>query len=321
MRIKICIILFLYLSSVTIQGCLDASESDYEKQVREADQAIETFLSSNDIEAEKLTSGVQVEILKENENGKELKQDHVAGILYSITHLEGEHVIEAYTDTSNPVRFSNSYDLSRNYHALYPAGLNYEIGNMKQGEKFRFYVPSYLAFGNYSHDNLFDSFSHFIIDVDLVEIKTEEEIYDEEVALIQRYINEDELDTEPYPNGLHHLVIEANNGKFPHDNSEVMFHFTRKYLDGTVIESSESDDPVLAKLNQNQLVSGLEDGIKLMREGEKAKLIMPSKLAFGKSIQVIPQQLREDWAEEDRINPVTKPYSPIIYEVELLQIN
>jgi len=65
----------------------------------------------------------------------------------------------------------------------------------------------------------------------------------------------------------------------------------------------------------------LEEGISLMRENEKAVLIMPSKIAFGKSVQVIPQKLRADWAENGDISPVTRPYASVIYEIELLKID
>lgn len=310
-----------FLLFLLLNGCLDAGESDHEKQIRDDDETIQSYLESNNIEAEKLSSGVYAEVLKENENGKEVAEDHVVGILYTMTHLSGEHTIETHTDTLNPLRFSNSYNY--NYNSIHPAGINYAIGLMREGEKYRFYVPSYQAFENYSHEDFFDSFSNFIIEVDLIELKTEEEIYYEEVEKIQNYISENEIDAESYPNGLYHVQIEENSGKIPNSSSQVQFHFTRKYLDGTVIETTVGDDPVQLYLNlgNNNLVEGLEEGILLMREGETAEFIMPSRLAFGKSVQVIPQQLRETWAENGEINPLTKPYSPVIYEIELLTVN
>ncbi|MEX2397281.1 MAG: FKBP-type peptidyl-prolyl cis-trans isomerase, partial [Balneolales bacterium] len=208
-----------------------------------------------------------------------------------------------------------------NYTAIHPIGLNYEISKMKEGEKFRFYIPSYQAFGNYSHDELFDSYSNFIIDVDLVELKTEDEIYDEEVDSIKSYIESNELEAESYPNGLYHILVEEGTGEKPNSSSQIEFHYTRKYLDGTVIESTLDDDPAQVAVNGNDMVPGLRSGIMLMKEGEKANLIMPSKIAFGKSSQVIPQQMRDDWVENGEFNPATKPYSSVIYEVELISVD
>lgn len=311
-----------YLSTLLlillINGCLDTGESAQEKQIREDDEAIKSYLESYNIEAEKLSSGVYAEVLEKNENGKEVVEDHVVGILYTMTHLGGEYVVETHTDTLNPLRFNNSYNY--NYNSIHPAGINYAISIMREGEKYRFYVPSYQAFENYSHEDFFDSFSNFIIEVDLIELKTEDEIYYEEVEKIQNYIAENGIDAESYPNGLYHIKIEENSGRIPNSSSQVQFHFTRKYLDGKVIETSVGDDPVQLYLGNNKLVKGLEEGILLMREGETAEFMMPSRLAFGKSVQVIPQKLRKKWAEDGKINPLTKPYSPVIYEIELLTV-
>ena len=275
---------------------------------------------SNSIDAEKQSSGVHIEVINENDDGKEVVEDHVVGVLYEMHHLEGDYLVESYSDTSNPVWFSNSYN---NAHpSLYPAGLNYEIGKMREGEKYRFYIPSYQAFGDYHHDDLFDIYSHFMVEVDLTEVKTEEEMYELELEKIQDYIETNEPEGESYPNGLYYVVREEGDGDKPSSGGRVELHYTRKYLDGTVIESTEEDEPITVNLNNNEMVSGLEDGIQLMREGEKAVFIMPSKLAFGKSIQVIPQDqdLHKDLVENGLI-PEVKPYSPLMYEIELISTN
>lgn len=308
----------ILLLPILLFGCLDASESDYERQVREADEIIETYLTDNNIDAEKQASGVYIEVVRENEDGKQVLEDHVLGILYEMTHLEGEYLVESHTDTSNLLRFSNSYNAA--YNAIYPVGLNYEAGKMRQGEKFRFYIPSYQAFGSYSHGELFGTYSHFIVEVDLIEVKTEEEIYEEELDSIQAYIDENELETESYPNGLHYILLEEGDGDKPSANSQITLHFTRKYLDGTVIETTTDGDPRQIQMNTGRLVTGLENGLPLMKEGGKAIFIMPSKLAFGKSAQVIPQPVREVFVEEEFILE-TKPYSPVIYEIDLLEVN
>ncbi|MEX2573905.1 MAG: FKBP-type peptidyl-prolyl cis-trans isomerase [Balneolaceae bacterium] len=308
----------LSLILLILPGCLDAGETAYEQQIRKDDAAIQAYLAENNIEARKQSSGVYIEVLQENEQGKQVMNDHVAGILYEMNHMSGEYEIEAHTDTLNPVRFSNSY--SNQHNSLYPAGLNYEIGKMRLGEKFRFYIPSYLAFDGYSHEGLFDSFSNFMIDVDLVELTTTEEIHEKEVSIIKDYIEENDMEAEDYPHGLYYIPVEEGSGETPGANSQVEFHYTRKYLDGTVIETTAGGEPARVSLNNYQLVQGLDTGIRLMKEGGRATLIMPSKIAFGESIQVIPQKLREEWAEDGEIQPLAKPFSSVIYEIELLAI-
>lgn len=300
--------------TLVLQGCL-MGESDQEKRIRKDDEAIESYIKEHDISTEVSSSGVHFEVLEENGQGKQVQEDHVAGILYTMEQLGGGETVEIHDDRQHPLRFSYSRD------ALMPAGLNYEVGRMREGETFRFYIPSYQAFSNYNHGNLFPPHTNFIMEVELVEVKTEEEIYEQEVDSIQSYIEQNSIEAESYPNGLYYVEVEEGTGEIPGDNDLVEFHFTRKYLDGTVIETTEEGDPIQEYLNSNRLVRGLEEGIKLMKEGGQATLIMPSKMAFGKSRQVIPQQVREDWVEEDQIAPLVKPYSSVIYEIELLSVN
>ena len=58
-----------------------------------------------------------------------------------------------------------------------------------------------------------------------------------------------------------------------------------------------------------------------MQEGEKALLIMPSGLGYGGSFQVIPPQIREDLIDKDLISDSVIPYSSLIFEVDLEDIN
>src|SRR5690554_6282102 len=99
MHYKNYIYILLLVVTFIFQGCLNDTESDFERQVREADETIQAYLTDNDIEAERQNSGVYIEVLKENENGKQAVNDHVVGIVYSMTHLEGGYEIEAHSDS------------------------------------------------------------------------------------------------------------------------------------------------------------------------------------------------------------------------------
>ncbi|MES2799166.1 MAG: FKBP-type peptidyl-prolyl cis-trans isomerase [Bacteroidota bacterium] len=52
-------------------------------------------------------------------------------------------------------------------------------------------------------------------------------------------------------------------------------------LDGTVVYQTESDEYLELKIDKSDIESGINEGLKLMRVGEKAKLIIPSHLAQG----------------------------------------
>jgi len=306
--------LLLFLLTALVTGCLDTPESDFDREVREADEAIQLFLEANGIEAERHSSGVYIEVLEENESGRQIVRDHVVGVVYEMYHLEGDYLVDSHEDRSDPLYFSYSYD--HGYNAILPAGLNYSINTMRLGEKFRFYIPSYQAYSGYSNEDFFDEYSHFIMDVEVVDLKTEEEIRELELQQVKAYAEAHEYDAHSFPNGLYHITIEEGEGDTPQSNSRVELTFTRKYLDGTPIES----DTVNVYMNERPFVPGFENGVLLMKEGETAELVMPSSQAFGKSVQVLPQGMRKDIFEVTTHIPLTKPFSPVVYEVELLNV-
>lgn len=82
-------------------------------------------------------------------------------------------------------------------------------------------------------------------------------------------------------------------------------HYKGTLLDGTPFDSSyDRGEPIEFVLGQGMVIPGWEEGIAMMNEGGKAKLIIPSKLAYG------PNQ---------RGN-VIKPYSTLVFEVELIEV-
>lgn len=320
MKNVLCAGLLVFGSILT--GCLDSSESDQDRQIREADEAIQSYLQENDRTATKYTTGVYLEVLEENPDGREVLPGNVVGIHYRMTDMGRDVEIEAHDGAEDPLRFV--YNYSQGYNGVLPAGLNYEIGHRRQGDRVRYYIPNYQAYGNYAHEGLFDARTNFELDVTVAEVLTEEEVYEEESAEIQDWVEtyeqENEVEAESFPNSLYGVTLEEGNGASPAYNELVRIHFTRSYLDGTVIETTTDGEPAELHVSEGEMVRGLRDGVFQMNVGEKALWVMPSRLAFGPSVQVLPQSLREDWVESEDIQPVTKPYESVTYEVELLSI-
>ncbi|KAM9799916.1 peptidyl-prolyl cis-trans isomerase FKBP11 [Syngnathus acus] len=62
----------------------------------------------------------------------------------------------------------------------------------------------------------------------------------------------------------------------------LQIHYTSKLMDGKVIDSSLSRDPLVVELGKRTVISGLEQSLIGVCEGQKIKATIPSHLAYGK---------------------------------------
>lgn len=102
--------------------------------------------------------------------------------------------------------------------------------------------------------------------------------------------------------GLQYEVITKGTGALPTDTSKVKVHYHGTLIDGTVFDSSvDRGEP--AVFGVNQVIKGWTEALKLMPVGSKYKLYIPQDLAYGPANQ-----------------GTIKPFSALIFEVELLSI-
>ena len=74
--------------------------------------------------------------------------------------------------------------------------------------------------------------------------------------------------------------IEAAT-KTPAFGDLVRYRYTLKTLDGQVIYTEEASKTQSYYVDQQELFSGLREGIKLMKEGESVTFMFPSQKAYG----------------------------------------
>lgn len=298
--------------SIGTFGCFE--ESELEKLQKESDQKIDAYLEANNIEPMVSPYGLKYEKLEENNDGDLPSSGDVLSVKYTIKTLEGT-LISSLDGDSTLFRFGSS--------RVVPYGVNYGMDVTKTGEKVRFYLPQYMAYQNfYPADGTFEPFENFIVEMELIKLFTESEVNEIENGLIMDYITQNQVeDLTTTATGLHFKTLEAGEGNVVQAYNSVTFHYTRKYLDGTVIQTTTTGNPVTAIVGSELLVEGLNEGILKMKAGEKALLIMPSDLAFGSSTSIFPEVLRAEMYDDGIVNNLVAPYSPVMYEVELLEIN
>ena len=104
--------------------------------------------------------------------------------------------------------------------------------------------------------------------------------------------------------GLQYVIVREGNGNKPTINDRIRVHYTGKLIDGTIFDSSyKRNEP--AEFNVGEVIPGWTEAIQLMSVGSKWRVFIPENLAYGAQA---PQ------------GSVIKPYSTLIFEVELLAI-
>ncbi|HQF11397.1 MAG TPA: FKBP-type peptidyl-prolyl cis-trans isomerase [Paludibacteraceae bacterium] len=104
--------------------------------------------------------------------------------------------------------------------------------------------------------------------------------------------------------GLQYEILACANGPKPSINDTVKVNYQGFLPDSTKFDSTfDRGEPAVFALNQ--VIPGWSEGLQLMTVGSKYKFYIPYELAYG----------------EQGAGGVIPPYSPLIFEVELLQIN
>lgn len=82
--------------------------------------------------------------------------------------------------------------------------------------------------------------------------------------------------------GLRYKKEVETSGATPSKNDEVSVHYKGSLLSGQVFDNSEMrGEPISFKLGEGRVILGWEEGIALLKEGEKARLIVPPELGYG----------------------------------------
>jgi len=103
--------------------------------------------------------------------------------------------------------------------------------------------------------------------------------------------------------GLQYEVIKMGTGPKPTPESTVKVHYACTLIDGTEFDSSiKRNEP--AQFPVGGVIAGWTEALQIMPVGSKFKLYLPQSIAYGAT----------------GAGEVIKPYSTLIFEVELLEI-
>jgi peptidyl-prolyl cis-trans isomerase A (cyclophilin A) len=106
--------------------------------------------------------------------------------------------------------------------------------------------------------------------------------------------------------GLQYIEVEAGTGEQAQAGKTVSVHYTGKFQDGKVFDTSvPRGEPIEFELGRGNVIKGWDEGIALMKVGGKAQLIIPPNLAYG----------------ERGAGGVIPPNATLVFDVELVSVS
>ena len=150
-----------------------------------------------------------------------------------------------------------------------------------------------------------DSNSVVYFHITMLSVDSPENLVKKEEEALKKYLEEKKITIQPEPSGLYFLESVAGQGAKIDSGTWVNLHFKVLGIDGKQIFSSyDRGEPMKFEFGKRFDTPGFEEGVGKMKKGGKATLIVPSKIAFGEAGR----------------GPMVAPYSTVIYEVEILDL-
>ncbi|MCF8296808.1 MAG: FKBP-type peptidyl-prolyl cis-trans isomerase [Saprospiraceae bacterium] len=231
-------------------------------------------------------SGLQY-IIVENGTGTQAKPDMSATVHYAGYFRNGKKFDASY-DRDEPIK------ITLGKRMVIP-GWEEGLLLLKVGDKARFIIPYNLAYGEVGREPIIPPKTDLIFDVELIDLKEIEKPKEFDVL---------GKDTIAIESGLKYIKTITTDGKQAKAGNTVKVHYTGYLLDGTIFDSSvQRGTPFEFPLGQGRVIKGWDEGIALLKVGEKARLIIPYELAYG----------------EQEVGPIPAK-STLIFDVELIEV-
>ena len=120
---------------------------------------------------------------------------------------------------------------------------------------------------------------------------------------IQMFVKRYGWDMQRTPTGLYIEVLEPGSGELYKENDPVILEFRTFLLSGEMIYSSDSLGVKQFVVNRSEEIDALHEAVQLLRPGARARLVIPSYLAYGVA------------GDGDRIRGL----QPVMMEIKLLE--
>lgn len=279
---------YLLVFTTLIWSCNPKTEE--EKQIEKSDKIMQAHFAANNITPLKGAEGIYYVITKKSGSGK---KPQLAEVLDFNTTVE----------LLNKTVVDTSYKSKVGY-SLYGKGSLIDLFSvyLEKGDEATFYVPFNLVGNGDTDRGPIPAYSPLVFKVKLTNIRNEAE-------QIASYIAENKYNMTKTTSGLYYQITNPiATGEVVKSGQTLVVKYTGKLLYySEIVDNLGKSTNVFdsgqfsVTLGQNQVIKGFEEGLSKLKVGEKAVLIFPSDLGYGKNGS----------------GSSISPYAPLLFEVEV----
>ena len=310
-------------AALTLAGCSKEEQSDTASETEavvealpdEAKNSAELLADAEQSAAENLAASKAFLEANASKDGVVVTQ---SGLQYTVLEegpedgyspVSTDLVVVHYVGTlMDGVEFDSSR--ARGAAATFPlnqviSGWTEGVQLMSEGDRYRFFVPPELAYGeNPRPGGLIKPNDALIFDVELLQVNSPERNLETANKFLTENGAKDGIQTTA--SGLQYEVISKGEGESasPSADNTVKVHYEGKLLGGSIFDSSYArGEPIEFPLNG--VIPGWTEGVQLMSEGDKFRFFIPPALAYG---------------ERGTPGGPIGPNEALVFEVELIEV-
>ncbi|MEX0987868.1 MAG: FKBP-type peptidyl-prolyl cis-trans isomerase [Bacteroidales bacterium] len=112
-------------------------------------------------------------------------------------------------------------------------------------------------------------------------IETNKYMRERNRELIMAFLNRAEWDMTETPTGLWYMIMVQGDGETVQKGKQVIFAYETRLLSGKICYSADTLTPKKIVVGKGNIETGLEEGLLMLREGSRARFIIPPYLAHG----------------------------------------
>ncbi len=283
---------------------LEEQAKDRREKSAEEARRIMAYLNENVSETDTTENGIYI-IEHQKTGGKSIESGKVVMLSFKGSLLNGDVFQKMTPEFAYVVGEAPDY----------PFKWDPVLKRMNPGDKATILLPSSQAMGERGMQGIIPPYSPLVLEIAIHDVLSKEDYQEKELARegemraesdrkMKDYLSKNRISQQPTKSGLVYITLEEGSGPQPQTGDTAMVHYKGYLLSGQVFDSSyDHGKPLQVVIGQGGLIEGWLEAIPMMKEGEKAKIIVPWHLAYGKR----------------KAGPIPA-YANLVFEMELVEI-